>query len=62
MSIDRYFVLQQLILLNSLIVSPDFGAVRRTSATVSPPQSTTYTLYATNAFGRTIATVNITVN
>src|SRR3984957_20278202 len=45
-----------------LIVSPDIGAVRGTSATVSPTQSTLYTLYATNAFGRTIATVNITVH
>ena len=44
-----------------LIVSPDVGAVRGTSVTVSPSQSTTYTLYATNAFGRTTATVNITV-
>jgi hypothetical protein len=45
-----------------LIVSPDIGAVRGTSATVSSTQSTTYTLYATNAFGRTTATVNITVH
>jgi hypothetical protein len=45
-----------------LIVSPDIGAVRGTSATVTPSQSTTYTLYATNAFGRTMATVNITVH
>ena len=45
-----------------LIVSPDIGAVRGTSATVSPTQSTTYTLYATNAFGRITATVNITVH
>ena len=45
-----------------LIVSPDIGAVRGTSATVSPTQSTLYTVYATNAFGRTIATVNITVH
>ena len=45
-----------------LIVSPDVGAVRGTSAVVSPSQSTTYTLYATNAFGRTTATVNITVH
>ena len=44
-----------------LIVSPDVGAVRGTSTVVSPTQSTTYTLYATNAFGRTTATVNITV-
>jgi hypothetical protein len=45
-----------------VIVSPDLGAVRGTSATVSPTQSTTYTLYATNAFGRTSATINITVH
>ena len=45
-----------------VIISPDLGAVSRTSATVSPTQSTTYTLYATNAFGRTTATINITVH
>ena len=44
-----------------LIVSPDIGAVRGTSVIVTPTQSTTYTLYATNAFGRTTATINITV-
>jgi hypothetical protein len=44
-----------------LIVSPDIGATRGTSVVVTPTQSTTYTLYATNAFGRTTATVNITV-
>jgi hypothetical protein len=44
-----------------LIVSPDIGATRGTSVVVTPPQSTTYTLYATNVFGRTTATVNITV-
>lgn len=44
-----------------LIVSPDVGAVRGTSVVVSPTQSTTYTLYATNAYGRTTATVSITV-
>jgi hypothetical protein len=45
-----------------LIVSPDVGAVRGTNIIVSPTQSTTYTLYATNAFGRTTATVSITVH
>jgi hypothetical protein len=45
-----------------LIVSPDIGATRGTSAVVTPTQSTTYTLYGTNAFGRTTATVNITVH
>ncbi len=44
-----------------LIVSPDIGATRGTSVVVTPSQSTTYTLYATNAFGRTAATVIITV-
>jgi hypothetical protein len=45
-----------------LIVSPDIGATRGTSVVVTPLQSTTYTLYATNAFGRTTATINITVH
>jgi hypothetical protein len=44
-----------------VIVSPDAGAVRSTSIPVAPTQSTTYTLYATNAFGRSTATVSITV-
>jgi hypothetical protein len=44
-----------------VIVSPDAGAVRSASVTVAPVQSTTYTLYATNAFGRTSATVALTV-
>jgi hypothetical protein len=44
-----------------LIVSPDIGATRGTGLVVTPSQSTTYTLYATNAFGRSTATVNITV-
>jgi hypothetical protein len=45
-----------------LIVSPGAGAVRGTSVTVTPSQTTTYTLYATNAFGRSTATVTITVH
>jgi hypothetical protein len=45
-----------------VIVSPQIGAVRGSSVSVSPTQSTTYTLYATNAFGRTTSTVNITVH
>jgi len=45
-----------------VIVAPDVGAVRGASVTVSPTQSTTYTLYATNAFGRSTATINITVH
>ena len=34
-----------------VIVSPQVGAVRGTSVTVNPAQTTTYTLYATNQFG-----------
>ena len=44
------------------VVSPDVGAVRGSGTTVTPTQSTQYTLYATNAFGRSSATVNITVH
>ncbi|HTS10718.1 MAG TPA: hypothetical protein VMH00_01245 [Candidatus Limnocylindrales bacterium] len=43
------------------VISPQVGAVRGTSATVTPTQTTTYTLYATNEFGRTTATFTITV-
>jgi hypothetical protein len=43
------------------IVSPSVGAVRGTSVSVSPTSTTTYTLYATNSFGRTTSTVSITV-
>jgi hypothetical protein len=43
------------------IVSPGLGAVRGTSATVNPTATTTYTLYATNQYGRTSATVTVNV-
>jgi hypothetical protein len=43
------------------IVSPQIGAVRGTTAVVTPSQTTTFTLYATNQFGRTTATVTVTV-
>jgi hypothetical protein len=43
------------------IVSPQIGAVGGTSAVVTPSTTTTYTLYATNQFGRTTATVTVTV-
>jgi hypothetical protein len=43
------------------IVSPGLGAVRGTSATVNPTATTTYTLYATNQYGRTTATVTVNV-
>jgi hypothetical protein len=44
-----------------LIVSPGVGAVRGTSVTVKPSATTTYTLYATNQFDRSTATVTVNV-
>ena len=44
-----------------LIVSPQVGAVRGTNVSFNPSQSTTYTLYATNQYGRTTATVTVSV-
>ena len=44
------------------VVSPDAGAVRATSVVVTPAQTTTYTIYAANQFGRTSATINISVH
>jgi hypothetical protein len=44
-----------------LIVSPSPGAVRGTSVTIAPSQTTTYTLYATNQYGRSTATVTVNV-
>jgi hypothetical protein len=43
------------------IVSPTVGPVRGNSIMVSPTVTTTYTLYATNQFGRQTATVTVTV-
>jgi hypothetical protein len=45
-----------------VIVSPGVGPTRGTSASVSPAVTTTYTLYATNAFGQTTSSLQITVN
>jgi hypothetical protein len=44
------------------ILSPQVGPVRGTSVVVAPTQTTTYTLNATNEFGRTTQTVTITVH
>jgi len=44
-----------------LIISPQVGAVRGTSVGFTPSQTATYTLYATNQYGRTTATVMVTV-
>jgi hypothetical protein len=45
-----------------VVVSPTIGATRATSVSVSPSSTTTYTLYAANAFGRSTSTVTITVH
>jgi hypothetical protein len=44
-----------------VIISPGPGALRDTSVTVNPTATTTYTLYATNQYGRTTATVTVNV-
>ncbi len=44
-----------------LVVSPTRGALRGSSTVVSPDVTTTYTLYGTNAYGRSKATVKVTV-
>jgi hypothetical protein len=43
------------------VVSPSVGAVRGTSVIVTPSGTATYTLYETNAFGRSTARVKVTV-
>ena len=43
------------------IVSPSLGALRGNSAVVYPKTTTTYTLYATNQYGRSTAQVTVTV-
>jgi len=45
-----------------VIVSPQVGAVRGNSVSVTPPATTTYTLYATNQYGRNTTTVTVTVH
>ena len=43
-------------------IAPQVGPVRTTSLVVTPSATTTYTLYSTNQFGRSTATVTVTVN
>ena len=43
------------------IVSPQVGAIRGTSVSVTPTRTTTYTLYSTNEYGRSTAKVTVTV-
>ncbi len=42
-------------------VTPQVGAIRDNSVVVTPTQTTTYTLNATNEFGRSTSTVTVTV-
>jgi len=44
------------------IIDPTAGPVCGTSIVVNPSATTTYTLYTTNQFGRTTATVTVTVH
>lgn len=43
------------------LITPVLGPVRGTSITFVPTQTATYTLYSTNQYGRTTATVTVTV-
>ncbi len=43
------------------IISPKVGPVRGNSITVKPTATTTYTLYSTNQYGRTTASVTVKV-
>ena len=43
------------------VVSPAVGAIRGTTVVVNPTVSTTYTLYATNQYGRTTQQVRVNV-
>jgi hypothetical protein len=45
-----------------VVVTPQVGAVRGSSVSVTPTAATTYTLYTINAFNSTTATVTVTVN
>jgi hypothetical protein len=44
-----------------LIIGPSVGPVRGTSVVVHPTSTTTYTLYATNEFGRSHASITVNV-
>jgi len=43
------------------VISPAVGPVRGNSITVHPKATTTYTLYSTNQYGRTTASVKVSV-
>jgi hypothetical protein len=46
---------------NYVIITPQLGAVRGTQVQVTPTATTTYTLYATNQYGQSTSTLQITV-
>jgi hypothetical protein len=43
------------------VVSPQVGAIRGNSVVVTPAATTTYTLYGTNEYGRSVKTIKVTV-
>ena len=45
----------------TVMISPELGAVRGSSVNVKPAATTVYTLSATNQYGRTTATVTVSV-
>jgi hypothetical protein len=44
------------------IISPNVGPVRGNTVTVNPKSAITYTLYSTNQYGRTTASVSVAVH
>jgi hypothetical protein len=44
------------------IISPQIAPVRGATITIVPSATTTYTLYSTNQYGRTTASVTVTVH
>jgi hypothetical protein len=47
---------------SDLIVPPGLGAVRGTGPSTAPTETTTYTLYTTNQYGRTSSMVIVTIH
>jgi hypothetical protein len=45
-----------------IVITPQVGAVRGSSVTITPTATTTYTLYTINAFDKTKSTVTVTVH
>jgi hypothetical protein len=45
-----------------VVITPEVGAVRGSSTSVTPAQTTTYTLYTINAFEHTTSTITVTVH